>query len=133
MIPVTAAIIRDDRGQVLLTQRPEQDPHSLKWEFPGGKLRDGESPEGCLRRELEEELGIQAEVEDIFHVVSHRYPGYDILLMAYLCRWCGGEIRLQAHLSYRWVEPASLLTFDLAEADRPVALRYVERNVRSFS
>jgi 8-oxo-dGTP diphosphatase len=131
MVPVTAAILRDDRGRVLLTQRREKDARALKWEFPGGKLRDGESPEDCLKREIEEELGIQTEVGEIFHVVSHQYPERTILLMGYVCEWCGGEIHLRAHRSYRWVEPARLLTFDLAEADRPIARKLVQRTVES--
>jgi 8-oxo-dGTP diphosphatase len=127
MTPVTAAIVRDDLGRVLLTQRPEKDPHALKWEFPGGKLRDNESPEACLCRELGEELGILVEVGEIFHVVNHHYDTGPVLLLAYLCRWKGGEIQLKAHESFQWVEPSRILSFDLAEADRPIALKFEKR------
>jgi 8-oxo-dGTP diphosphatase len=127
MTPVTAAVIQDEQGRILLTQRPAEDRHALKWEFPGGKLVAGESPESCLRRELEEELGIAVEVNDIIHAVNHQYPGLAILLLAYRCRMNAGEIRLCFHQALRWVRPEDLLTFDLVEADKPVARKVLEK------
>jgi 8-oxo-dGTP diphosphatase len=131
MVPVTAAIIQDERGRVLLAQRPAQDRHPLKWEFPGGKLQDRESPEACLRRELEEELGIQVEVGEVFHVVNHAYRDRSILLLAYICRWKGGKIHLREHKAHEWVEPERLLEFDLTEADLPVARKLSDRSSNS--
>lgn len=121
MIPVVAAILMDGQGRVLLTQRPELGANARKWEFPGGKLQEGETPEECLRRELAEELGIQVEVGDVFHVVSHGYEGGSILLLAYFCGWRGGEIRLSEHLACQWAEIHRVPEFDLADADRPIA------------
>lgn len=121
MVPVAAAILMDGHGRVLLTQRPERGANARKWEFPGGKLREGESPEECLRRELGEELGIQVEVGEIFQVVSHGYTWGSILLLAYLCRWTGGEIRLSEHMACQWTEIHRVPEFDLADADRPIA------------
>ena len=131
MVVVTAAILQDEWGRVLLAQRPAKDRHPLKWEFPGGKLQDGESPEACLQRELEEELGIRVDVGEVFHVVKHPYPDRSILLLAYLCLWKSEEIRLREHVAYQWVEPARLLEFDMTEADLPVARKLRERSVGS--
>jgi 8-oxo-dGTP diphosphatase len=127
MVPVTAGVILDDRGRVLLAQRPGREGESGQWEFPGGKLRDGETPEQCLRRELKEELGMSVEVGDVFHVVHHPYPEGSILLVAYLCRFRGRRIRLLEHMAYRWLDPTETPTMDLMEADRPIAMKLVER------
>jgi len=129
LVPVTAGIIRDHSGRVLLTQRPDKGHNALKWEFPGGKLRDDESPEVCLGREIQEELGIRVEVGEIFHVVHHRYRERSIILLAYNCRWEGGDIRLLEHKAYQWVEPPRLLSFDLAEADRHIAKKVEGRGI----
>jgi|Deesub1362A_J573_1020465.scaffolds.fasta_scaffold00366_27 8-oxo-dGTP diphosphatase len=125
--PVTAGIILDGEGRILLAQRPQGDALSLKWEFPGGKIRYEETPEACLERELLEELGIRVRVLDIFHAVIHRYPDRAILLLAYWCHWNGGEIRLRFHRAHRWVEPMELLEMPLAEADLPIARKLKER------
>ncbi len=105
----------------MLTKRPEHGVNARKWEFPGGKLREGESPEECLRRELGEELSIQVEVGDVFHVVSHGQAGGSILLLAYLCRWTGGEILLSEHTACQWTEIHKVSELDLADADRAIA------------
>ena len=121
IVPVTAAIILDAQARVLLAQRSEPDPHGLRWEFPGGKLRHGESPEQCLRRELQEELGIDVEVKDVFHAVHHSLGDCSILLLAYMCLWRSGRMELREHRACRWVEIKDLKEMDLLEADRPVA------------
>jgi 8-oxo-dGTP diphosphatase len=104
----------------------------LKWEFPGGKVRRGESPEACLRRELSEELGIDVEVGEIFHVVHHPYPEGAVLLLAYRCRWMAGEILLREHAACRWILPRGALKLDLAEADRPIARKLMDRRLESM-
>ena len=128
IIPVTAGVIRNEAGDVLVTQRPEGDRLALKWEFPGGKIREGESPEECLVREIREELDIEIEVEGLFHAVNHHYPEEDILLLAYLCRFVNGRIQLNAHMDYRWVEPKCLEEMNLADADVPIVERLIDRS-----
>ena len=81
---VTAGVIRSD--DTVLIARRESGPLAGRWEFPGGKLEPGESPEACLARELQEELGLEVQVGDIFAVVYHEYPSGPILLLAYACR-----------------------------------------------
>jgi|YNPNPStandDraft_1061719.scaffolds.fasta_scaffold01500_8 8-oxo-dGTP diphosphatase len=129
MLPVTAAILVDALGRVLLARRPERGANASKWEFPGGKLREGESPEDCLRRELQEELGIEVEVGEVFHVVNHPYAWGSVLLLAYLCRWRGGEIRLTEHSACQWAQMDRLVQFDLSEADRAIAEKLSRRAV----
>jgi 8-oxo-dGTP diphosphatase len=101
-LPVIAAVIRQGQ-EVLLCQRKEG-ALAGKWEFPGGKLENGESPEECLVREIEEELGIQIEVEQIYQAVHAHYDHGDFLIIAYLARHLGGEITLRVHSAYAWVD-----------------------------
>jgi 8-oxo-dGTP diphosphatase len=121
VVPVAAAIILNEEGQVLLARRLEEDPQGPRWEFPGGKLRKGESPQECLKRELQEELGIEAEVRDFFHAVEQELGDRSILLLTYFCRWNRGEIELRAHSAWKWMDPGDLMELDLLEADRIVA------------
>ncbi|HPT83746.1 MAG TPA: (deoxy)nucleoside triphosphate pyrophosphohydrolase [Limnochordia bacterium] len=118
-LPVIAAIIQ--RGdEVLLCQR-KGGALSGKWEFPGGKLENGETPEQCLVREIEEELGIQIEVEQIYQAVHAHYDHGDFLIVAYLAKQVGGEVTLRVHSAYAWVPVAQLDEYDLAEANVPIA------------
>lgn len=126
-IPVTAGVVIDGQGKVLVAQR--QGSHGpSKWEFPGGKLKIGESPEECLERELWEELGIKAEVGEVIHVIHEPLgEGEWLLLIAYLCHWKHGSPELREHKELKWVEPKELLEMDLLDADRKVAAKFLER------
>lgn len=115
---VAAAVIRDG-DRVLVTQRPTG-PLAGKWEFPGGKLKPGESPERCLVRELREELGVEVGVSDIFAVVYHEYDFGPILLLAYSC-WLSSESVLPEGVGVRWASQEDLLSLEFVPADRPVA------------
>jgi 8-oxo-dGTP diphosphatase len=116
---VTAAVIRQN-GKILITRRPDGKPHGGLWEFPGGKLHDGESPQEALRRELVEELALEIEVDEIFEVVYYRYDWGPVLILAYICRPVGGTIRNLEVAEHRWVSPGQIGTFDLLPADRPI-------------
>lgn len=120
IIDVAAAVIKKD-GRVLLAQRAQGEHLEYKWEFPGGKIEPGETPEECLQRELKEEFSIitQANIflgENIFH-----YPDKSIRLLAYEVRWLGGDFILKVHDKIDWVTPDALLLKDLAAADIPIA------------
>ena len=122
---VGAAIVRGDR--CLAAQRGPQMRHALEWEFPGGKIEPGESPEAALRRELAEELGIEIEVGAWLgrgEVVSE---GRRVVLDVYLARWVSGELALAEHAEVRWVDGEGVEGLAWAEADVPVlaALRAV--------
>ncbi|HHW47619.1 MAG TPA: 8-oxo-dGTP diphosphatase MutT [Clostridiaceae bacterium] len=113
---VTAAIIIND-GKVLIAQRAKNQNMAGKWEFPGGKVEPGETPEECLKREIREELGINIEVNDFFGESTYQYDTGTIKLIAYKVQWIDGEFRLSAHNQIKWVEPYELGNFDFAPAD----------------
>lgn len=117
---VTAAIIIDS-GRVLITQRKREASQGLKWEFPGGKVEDGEDPEDCLVREIKEEINIQIKVQRIYKAVLHRYEDRVVVLLAYLCGHVEGQpVPLECR-SIRWVPVNKLMDFDLSAADIPIA------------
>ena len=122
---VVAALVRDDAGRILLTQRRHDQPMPLKWEFPGGKVEPGEAPVAALAREIEEELGCRAEVGRIDEVVFHAYADFDLYMLVYSCRLLG-DARAVEVAQVHWVERERLLTYDVLPAD--VAL--VERLAR---
>lgn len=120
MIQVTAAILRD-RGRVLLARRKPGGPLAGYWEFPGGKLEPGESPEACLARELHEELGIEGRVGAFVASHRHEYAHATVELLAYEVEWIAGELAPVDHDALEWVLPEELLRFELAPADVPIA------------
>ena len=99
----------------------------LKWEFPGGKIRSGEAPEACLRRELQEELGIAVSVREALSPATHRYPAFTVTLHPFRCVIASGTITLYEHAAVLWLEPEGLLTLDWADADLPVIAAYLTR------
>jgi len=116
MTEVTCAIIiQNDR--VLVTQRSEQMPHPLKWEFPGGKVKEGESPEYCIKREIREELGLEVNVMQLLPSVKHRYENRTIKLIPFICTMEEGEIALSEHKTFRWIPIDVLEAVDWLDAD----------------
>ncbi|MFH1011244.1 MAG: A/G-specific adenine glycosylase [bacterium] len=116
---VTAAIIRR-RGKVLITQRKPDGFLGGLWEFPGGTQEKGESLEGCLKREIREELGVDIEVGELFATVKHAYSHFRITLHAFLCSLRRGRIRKLGVADYRWVLPQELQNFAFPKADRVI-------------
>ncbi|WP_298272348.1 (deoxy)nucleoside triphosphate pyrophosphohydrolase [Geobacter sp.] len=120
---VTCAIIERD-GLVLAAQRSAAMSLPLKWEFPGGKIDPGESPEECLRRELVEEMGIHVRVGQSLPASTHQYPTFTVTLHPFVCTIETGEIVLHEHAAIAWLPPNELHTLDWAEADVPVIESY---------
>ena len=120
MTNVTCAIIEKD-CKILIARRAADQKLAGKWEFPGGKVEDGESPEECLKRELEEEFGIQVEVGEFITSSKQHYDHISIELMAFRTKYISGEFTLTDHDTIEWVAPEELLNYDLAEADIPIA------------
>jgi len=116
---VTAGVMTN-QGKVLIAQRKEDAARGLLWEFPGGKLREGEEPREALRRELREELGIEVEVGTIFEVVFHVYPEHPILLLAYRCRIEKGRPQPLGCREVRLVPSKELVKLPMAQADVPI-------------
>lgn len=114
---VAALIVNADR--ILACQRTRHQPMPLKWEFPGGKIEEGEQPRAALRRELEEELGIEATTGDEVARIHHEYPGGgSVELRFFEVRKYQGEIENRIFREIRWVTRAELLELDFLEADR---------------
>ena len=99
----------------------------LKWEFPGGKIRSSESPETCLLRELNEELGISVSVREALSPATHRYPAFTVTLHPFRCALESGPLTLYEHEAVLWLKPEELLSLDWAEADLPVIDSYLVR------
>jgi 8-oxo-dGTP diphosphatase len=118
MREVTAAIIMKD-NKVLIAQRAPDQRLAGKWEFPGGKLEQGETPEECLEREIFEELDIGIEVLSKFGESIFKYDKGTIKLIAYNCKWVSGEISLSVHSKIKWVSGDEFDRYDFAPADIP--------------
>lgn len=117
MIQVAAAIIKNGQGLLLIARRKPGKSQGGLWEFPGGKLEEGESPEACLRRELMEEMGIEIAVDRLFGVNDHYYGDLHIHLIAYEARFAAGDITLIDHDRYDWVRKEQLAGYSFAPAD----------------
>jgi 8-oxo-dGTP diphosphatase len=117
---VSAGILRDGNCVLICRRRNDQE-HPAKWEFPGGKIEAGESPAQCLRRELREELDIDAEVGRLIVQLRHEYPsGPTVELWFFEIPRLTGDLRNRVFAEIRWVTLAELPGFDLLEADRPL-------------
>jgi len=113
---VAGLLFRDDL--ILACQRTRHQTMPLKWEFPGGKIEEGEQPRDALRRELEEELGIEAEIGDEVARIVHEYPGGSCIELRFFeVRGYRGEIENRIFREVRWVARAELIHLDFLEAD----------------
>ncbi len=112
-----------EEGRILVTQRRAEADQGLLWEFPGGKVEEGEEPRQALKRELREELDIEARVEAIFDASFYIYPERPILLLVYHCRREKGVPRALGCHDLRWVDPGGLESLPMPSADDPVRKR----------
>ena len=122
LILVAAVVLIDADGRVLLAQRPEGKRMAGLWEFPGGKVDPGETPETALIRELSEELGIDVAASCLapFTFASHAYPDFHLLMPLYVCRkWSGIPIAREGQ-RLTWVRPARLADYPMPPADKPL-------------
>ncbi len=129
IVHVVAGVIKDARGRILLARRTEGRDLAGLWEFPGGKVDPGETPEHALVRELREELGIEAEVGEAVICVPQQYPDKRLRLdVRRIARWRGDMKGLDGQ-ALAWVPPHRLATYAMPDADRPVvaALRDADR------
>jgi len=114
---VVAGLIVQD-GKLLVCQRTRHQTMPLKWEFPGGKIEEGEQPRDALRRELDEELGIVATIGDELARIQHEYPNHSMVeLRFFVVRHYQGEIENRIFRDIQWAEPKDLPKFDFLEAD----------------
>src|ERR1700742_2753842 len=111
IVPVAAVALIDADGRVLLAQRPEGKHLAGFWEFPGGKVDPGETPEAALIRELDEELGIDVVASCLapFTFASHAYEKFHLLMPLYVCRRWDGTPQSREHVALKWVTPRALI------------------------
>lgn len=122
LILVVAVALVDPDGRILLAQRPEGKHLAGLWEFPGGKVMPGETPEDGLIRELAEELGIATDARCLapFTFVSHKYPEFHLLMPLYVCRVWQGIVRPQEGQKLAWVRVENLAAYPMPPADLPL-------------
>ena len=116
VIRVVAAVVEQD-GRYLITQRREGAVLPLLWEFPGGRVEDGESDADALCREMRERLDVDVEVGTLISFVSHAYAHYTVELFLYECRVTGGRMQARAVADYRWVPSDEFERFEFTPAD----------------
>lgn len=125
-IVVGAALIRE-KGRYMVAQRPEGVMFPLMWEFPGGKARAGEPLEDCIKRELDEELGLIISNLRAFTVVNHSYDDFEVELNLFFCRAHNlDEMVLNEHNDLAWLHPEDMDPHSFLPADRPVIMRLRE-------
>jgi 8-oxo-dGTP diphosphatase len=122
-----AALVRSD-GRLLIQQRPAGKPMAGLWELPGGKVEDGEHPEGALIREIREELGIELKTSDMeaFAFVSHAYETFHLLMPVFLIRRWDGEVEAREGQNLAWVSAEEIRRYPAPEADLPLYERFIE-------
>ena len=122
LLLVAACALVDADGRVLICQRPEGKALAGLWEFPGGKVEPGETPEQCLIRELNEELGITVASACLapFVFASHDYDDFHLLMPLYLCRRWEGQVNAHEHQASAWVKPVKLSDYPMPPADAPL-------------
>ncbi len=122
LVLVVAVALIDTDGRVLLAQRPPGKDMAGLWEFPGGKLQAGETPEAALIRELHEELGIETGQSCLAPLTfaSHAYDRFHLLMPLYTCRVWRGIVTAREHQALAWVLPDRLTDYPMPPADRPL-------------
>ena len=124
MINVTCAIIVKDK-KILVTQRSEIMKLPLKWEFPGGKIKENENGEECVLREIKEELNIEIEIVGRLTNSNYNYGDVEINLIPFLTKFISGELKLAEHLSACWFHKEDLKKLDWAAADIPIMKEFI--------
>ncbi|HXW71427.1 MAG TPA: (deoxy)nucleoside triphosphate pyrophosphohydrolase [Methylocella sp.] len=122
LLLVAAVALVDEGCRVLIAQRPASKSMGGLWEFPGGKVEEGERPEAALIRELGEELGIEVSEACLAPLTfaSFAYPDFHLLMPLYICRRWQGFVRRREHQALKWVKPKELFSYPMPPADAPL-------------
>lgn len=127
VLVAAVALVRSD-GCLLLAQRPKGKAMAGLWEFPGGKVEAGESPQGALARELVEELGVRVAEADMtaFSFASHAYENFHLLMPVFLVRRWEGEVEAREGQQLAWVSAAEIRSYPAPEADLPLFEHFID-------
>jgi 8-oxo-dGTP diphosphatase len=130
---VSAAIIVENK-KILCVQRNKgkYDYISYKFEFPGGKLEEGENEEDALKREISEELNLEIDVAEKFLVVTHEYLDFNLTMHSYLCKANTEKLLLKEHIDAKWLNKNELIELDWAAADLPIVSKLINTNHELF-
>lgn len=122
LVLVAACALVDPDNRILIARRPQGKPMAGLWEFPGGKVEAGETPEACLIRELAEELGVTTWESCLAPLTfaSHTYPDFHLLMPLYVCRKWEGHARPHEHEAVKWVRALQLRDYEMPAADEPL-------------
>ena len=122
LLLVAACALVDTDGRVLLAQRPEGKQLAGLWEFPGGKVEPGETPEQCIIRELHEEIGIETEIPCLAPLTfaSHSYDDFHLLMPLFVCRRFRGIAQPREGQALKWVRPREMRDYPMPPADAPL-------------
>ena len=127
MIRVTCAVIRNEENEVLVVQRGEKRDHPFKWEFPGGKIKENESEEECIIREIHEELSMEIVICERLSDVEYDYGIKQIVLIPFICDTLEELPVLMEHAAFKWITAEKLPAIDFLEADIVVAEEYIRK------
>ena len=128
-IEVVAGVIEHD-GKILCMERAQgkYDYVSFKWEFPGGKIEEGESKEDALKRELREEMEMDVDITGHFLDVYHEYPDFTMNMYSFKCIAKNKEFKMNVHHDFKWLDKSKLYELDWAAADMPIVKKVIEEN-----
>ncbi|MCS4237657.1 8-oxo-dGTP diphosphatase [Myroides gitamensis] len=126
-VEVVAAILMHN-DEILCAQRAENKLEyiSKKFEFPGGKIEAGETHQEALKRELQEELDINPEINELYLTVVHQYPDFELTMHSFVCKMPNRKITLKEHISYVWLKKEDFLELDWAAADLPIVYKMMQ-------
>ena len=128
IVLVAACALVDPDGRVLIAKRPEGKQMAGLWEFPGGKVEHGETPEAALIRELHEELGIDVTLACLAPLTfaSHAYDAFHLLMPLYVCRRWKGQVIAHEGQQFAWVRPNRLRSYEMPPADQPLIAHLID-------
>ena len=118
-IEVVAAIISDEQGQIFTTQRGYGEWKDW-WEFPGGKMEAGETPQQALKREIREELDAEIEVGELLRTIDYDYPAFHLTMRCFKCKLSGSHVTLLEHEAAKWLAPSELHSVRWLPADEQI-------------
>ncbi len=132
IINVAAGVIKNSEGKILIAQRDLDRAQGGLWEFPGGKLEEGETREDALKREIKEELMIDIEVEKYLDEKTFQYPEKEINLIVLECKLIGGKLKATEHEDVKWINKEELKNYEFVPADLFIIEKFYQSNVLMF-